>query len=77
MRPRRTLDLGFLGAIMPLVWLLLLLVAVYSLPPDTTLAAVKQSGVLRVCVPDSFPPLVSRDAPRQHRDGGGLPGDHE
>lgn len=32
---------------------------VYLLPPDTSLSQVRQSGVLRVCVPPSYPPLVS------------------
>ncbi|MFN2322561.1 MAG: substrate-binding periplasmic protein [Trueperaceae bacterium] len=36
-----------------------LLFGVTFLPPDTTLAQVRESGVLRVCVPDSFPPLVT------------------
>lgn len=39
-----------------------LLVGVTFLPPDTTLAQVRQSGVLRVCVPDSYPPLVTGNA---------------
>jgi ABC-type amino acid transport substrate-binding protein len=39
-----------------------LLGLVYLLPPDTTLAAVERSGSLRVCVPDTFPPLVRADA---------------
>ena len=33
--------------------------AVYLLPPDTSLAEVKQTGVLRVCVPTLYPPLVT------------------
>ena len=33
--------------------------AVYLLPPDTSLAEVKQAGVLRVCVPTRYPPLVT------------------
>jgi ABC-type amino acid transport substrate-binding protein len=33
--------------------------AVYLLPPDTSLAQVKQAGALRVCVPTLYPPLVT------------------
>lgn len=33
--------------------------AVYLLPPDTSLAEVKQAGVLRICVPTRYPPLVT------------------
>jgi ABC-type amino acid transport substrate-binding protein len=40
----------------------LLLAAVNFLPPDTSLREVMRHGVLRVCVPDEFPPLVTRDA---------------
>jgi len=39
-----------------------LLAALYFLPPDTSLQTVEKSGVLRVCVPDSYPPLVTTDA---------------
>lgn len=35
-----------------------LLVAVYLLPPDTSFKQVQELGVLRVCVPENFPPLV-------------------
>lgn len=35
-----------------------LLLAVYLLPPDTSFSQVKELGVLRVCLPDSYPPLV-------------------
>jgi len=45
-----------LGAILIVVGLL---AAVSFLPPDTTLAQVRDTGVLRVCVPDAFPPLVT------------------
>jgi ABC-type amino acid transport substrate-binding protein len=43
----------------------LLLFAVTRLPPDTTLAQVRESGLLRACVPDAYPPLVTgvADAP--------------
>ncbi len=33
--------------------------AVYLLPSDTSLAEVKRAGVLRVCVPTFYPPLVT------------------
>ena len=35
--------------------------AVYLLPPDTSLALLRENGVLRVCVPPDYPPLVQRD----------------
>lgn len=35
-----------------------LFVAVNFLPPDTSLSQVRERGVLRVCVPESYPPLV-------------------
>lgn len=56
-RRRRWLDpLLNLGVVVAL------LLAVYLLPPDTSLAEVKESGVLRVCVPADLPPLVTGDA---------------
>src|SRR5436190_1466750 len=36
-----------------------LLAGVYALPPDTSLAEVRKSGLLRVCMPPSYPPLVT------------------
>jgi ABC-type amino acid transport substrate-binding protein len=36
----------------------------WVLPPDTSLAQVRRSGVLRACVPDIRPPLVTADAQR-------------
>ncbi len=36
-----------------------LLGLVYLLPPDTALRMVRESGVLRICVPSSYPPLVT------------------
>src|SRR5580704_2642881 len=36
--------------------------AVYLLPPDTSLAQVKQAGALRTCVPTLYPPLVTGKA---------------
>jgi ABC-type amino acid transport substrate-binding protein len=42
-----------------------LLAGVYALPPDTSLSEVRKSGLLRVCMPPSYPPLVTGnpDAP--------------
>jgi polar amino acid transport system substrate-binding protein/cystine transport system substrate-binding protein/membrane-bound lytic murein transglycosylase F len=36
-----------------------LLGAVYLLPPDTALQQVRAAGTLRVCIPPSYPPLVT------------------
>ncbi len=41
-----------------------LLFALAFLPPDNSLAEVQKSGVLRVCVPDAMPPLVTNDPAR-------------
>jgi ABC-type amino acid transport substrate-binding protein len=38
-----------------------LLGAVYFLPPDTALREVQAAGTLRVCLPPSYPPLVTGD----------------
>jgi polar amino acid transport system substrate-binding protein/cystine transport system substrate-binding protein/membrane-bound lytic murein transglycosylase F len=38
-----------------------LLGAVYLLPPDTSLREVRAAGALRVCLPPSYPPLVTGD----------------
>ncbi len=38
-----------------------LLGAVYLLPPDTSLREVQAAGTLRVCLPPSYPPLVTGD----------------
>jgi polar amino acid transport system substrate-binding protein/cystine transport system substrate-binding protein/membrane-bound lytic murein transglycosylase F len=38
-----------------------LLGAVYLLPPDTSLREVQSAGTLRVCLPLSYPPLVTGD----------------
>jgi ABC-type amino acid transport substrate-binding protein len=38
-----------------------LLGAVYLLPPDTALRQVRAAGMLRVCLPPSYPPLVTGD----------------
>ena len=49
----------------PSVLIFGLLGAVYLLPPDTSLGEVRKAGVLRACLPPSYPPLVTgdRDAP--------------
>jgi ABC-type amino acid transport substrate-binding protein len=39
-----------------------LLSAVYLLPPDTSLREVQAAGTLRVCLPPSYPPLVTGNA---------------
>jgi ABC-type amino acid transport substrate-binding protein len=39
-----------------------LLLAVNFLPPDTSLGEVRAAGVLRACVPTSYPPLVTGNA---------------
>jgi ABC-type amino acid transport substrate-binding protein len=36
-----------------------LLAGVYALPPDTSLSEVRKTGLLRVCMPPSYPPLVT------------------
>jgi ABC-type amino acid transport substrate-binding protein len=59
-RQRLRSDLLAFGFVALLLW------GVTFLPPDTTLAQVREAGTLRVCVPTSFPPLVTGD--------GGLPG---
>ncbi len=41
-----------------------LLGAVALLPPDTSLAEARDLGVLRVCVPPAYPPLVTGDPAR-------------
>ena len=38
-----------------------LLGAVSLLPPDTSLQQVRNAGVLRVCLPDAYPPLVTAE----------------
>jgi polar amino acid transport system substrate-binding protein/cystine transport system substrate-binding protein/membrane-bound lytic murein transglycosylase F len=35
--------------------------AVYLLPPDTSLALLRENGVLRACIPPDYPPLVQND----------------
>ena len=50
----RTVGLNLAGASA-------LLFALTFLPPDNSLADVQKSGVLRVCVPESMPPLVTNE----------------
>ena len=49
-----------LGADLSTIGILaILLLAVNVLPPDTSLADLQKAGVLRVCVPAAYPPLVT------------------
>lgn len=41
-----------------------ILYALSFVPPDNSLAEVQRSGVLRVCLPETAPPLVTADAER-------------
>jgi len=45
-----------------LLIVVLTLTALSYLPPDTSLADRQKSGVLKLCVPPSYPPLVTADA---------------
>lgn len=38
-----------------------LIALIQVLPPDTSLSELQRIGVLRVCLPDYYPPLVTRD----------------
>jgi ABC-type amino acid transport substrate-binding protein len=60
-----TLRPGKLRQFVPYLLIFGLLGGVYLLPPDTSLAEVRKAGVLRACMPPSYPPLVTgdRDAP--------------
>lgn len=55
------------GDIISALTVLGLVVGVSFLPPDTSLQLIRESGALRVCVPPSYPPLVTNvgdpDAP--------------
>lgn len=57
-RQRLRADLIAFGFVGLLLW------GINFLPPDTTLAQVRESGALRVCVPDAYPPLVTGDPDR-------------
>jgi ABC-type amino acid transport substrate-binding protein len=55
----------FIGDLITLAAIAALFGVVYLLPPDTSLAEVERAGVLRICVPSLYPPLVTGkpDAP--------------
>jgi polar amino acid transport system substrate-binding protein/cystine transport system substrate-binding protein/membrane-bound lytic murein transglycosylase F len=48
-----------LGDLATVLLVAMLLGATYVLPPDTSLRIVRERGVLRACVPASYPPLVT------------------
>ena len=50
-----------IGAWGPLALVILLMVLVGRLPPDTALSEIRKLGALKVCVPTSYPPLVTGD----------------
>src|SRR5215470_17820695 len=52
-RPRWIADVVTIAAIAALFG------GLYLLPPDTSLAQMKQAGILRICVPTLYPPLVT------------------
>ncbi len=54
----------WVGDLISLAIILGLLGAVSLLPPDTSLAQIRKSGVLRACVPPKYPPLVTGDKDR-------------
>lgn len=54
----------WLGDLTTVVVMVGLLSGVYLLPPDTSLAEVQRTGALRVCVPTSYPPLVTGQSDR-------------
>jgi ABC-type amino acid transport substrate-binding protein len=55
----------WIGDMITVAGIVALFGAVYLLPPDTSLAQMKQAGALRACVPTLYPPLVTgkADAP--------------
>ena len=55
----------WVGDVITLTGIAALFGTVYLLPPDTSLAQVKQAGILRICMPALYPPLVTGkpDAP--------------
>lgn len=55
-------DLASFGVVVAL------LVALSLLPPDTSLAEIRQAGALRACVPPLYPPLVTGDPDRPGTD---------
>ena len=58
-RPHRWLRAG-----LNIAFVAALLTAISFLPPDTSLADRQKSGVLKVCVPASYPPLITGDPAR-------------
>lgn len=58
-RPHRWLRAG-----LNIAFVAALLTAVSFLPPDTSLADRQKAGVLKVCVPQSYPPLITGDPAR-------------
>lgn len=62
----RPSNRGLGNTLISFLILAVLLIAVNLLPPDTSLQEVKRRGSLRVCIPQTFPPLVyspTADAP--------------
>ncbi len=55
----------WVGDLITAVGIAALFGVVYLLPPDTSFSQVKQAGILRICVPTLYPPLVTGkpDAP--------------
>ncbi len=53
-RPHRWLQAG-----LNIAFIAALLTAISFLPPDTSLADRQKAGVLKVCVPASYPPLIT------------------
>ncbi|MDZ4134691.1 MAG: ABC transporter substrate-binding protein, partial [Paracoccaceae bacterium] len=51
-------ELGGLGVVVALLLL------VGFLPPDTSLSEIRKNGVLKVCVPTTYPPLVTGNPDR-------------
>ena len=58
-RPHRWLRAAF-----NIAFVAALLTAISFLPPDTSLADRQKAGVLKVCVPASYPPLITGDPAR-------------
>lgn len=50
------------GDLVGLVTVIVLLLLVGLLPPDTSLSEIRKTGTLKVCVPTSYPPLVTGNA---------------
>ena len=60
--PRR--PARWIGSAANVALVVALLAAVSFLPPDTALSEVRESGVLRACVPVDYPPLAMPDPDR-------------